>query len=156
MVNCASKELAKDSNCVSTTSNACSPWFVLFVGTLLVIEAVWLFAGQINHDVAWYFDVAERIYDGDRLYHDVILINPPLIVWINWIVVWLDRNFMGVGLNVLFFVFAGLIAISLWLFQLVVSHYPGATTSRTQSLVLVAVLTVAVIPIKDFGQREAV
>ena len=38
-----------------------------------------------NHDVAWFLDVAGRLLDGQRLYVDVIDLNPPLIVYLSTI-----------------------------------------------------------------------
>src|ERR1700729_2521834 len=55
-----------------------SPWllialvFVAAIGLRLVVP--------LNTDVAWLLTVGERVLDGQRLYSDIVEINPPMAV----------------------------------------------------------------------------
>src|SRR3954452_11397596 len=51
----------------------------LLFATLLLAE----FRRPLNSDSAWLLYVARRVVQGDRLYIDLIEINPPLIVWLQ-------------------------------------------------------------------------
>jgi hypothetical protein len=60
---------------------------VLLIPALLLAE----FRRPLNSDSAWLLYVARRVVQGDRLYIDLIEINPPLIVWLQVPVVTLAR-----------------------------------------------------------------
>lgn len=51
----------------------------LLVAALLVAE----FQRPLNSDSAWLLHLAGRVTRGDRLYVDLLEINPPLVVWIQ-------------------------------------------------------------------------
>lgn len=50
---------------------------------IFAFGAVAAFQYPLNHDVAWILAIGDRVLSGQRLYVDVIELNPPLIVWLN-------------------------------------------------------------------------
>ena len=52
----------------------------------IVIQCMWL---PIDSDVSWLITVCERILGGERLYVDIIEVNPPASVWLYLPLVWL-------------------------------------------------------------------
>jgi hypothetical protein len=50
-----------------------------------------LASSWINHDAGWYLHVAGAWLDGATLYRDVIDTNPPLIIFLSAVPVWLGR-----------------------------------------------------------------
>jgi hypothetical protein len=57
-----------------------SPWPWLLIA-LVFVAAIWLrLVLPLNTDVAWLLTVGERVLDGQRLYRDIIEINPPMAV----------------------------------------------------------------------------
>jgi hypothetical protein len=68
-------------------------WLVLAVsGGLVALALVAEFRRPLNPDVAWYLNSAERVLGGERLYTDILEINPPLIVWLSVPIAWLSRT----------------------------------------------------------------
>jgi hypothetical protein len=67
------------------------PWSpLLAIGlcalTAIVIQSVWI---PLDADVSWLITVCERVISGDRLYVDVIEVNPPASVWLYLPPVWI-------------------------------------------------------------------
>src|SRR4026208_2380402 len=60
----------------------------LVLAGLLVAE----FQRPLNSDSAWLLHLAARVAQGDRLYHDLIEINPPLVVWLQLPIVFLSER----------------------------------------------------------------
>jgi hypothetical protein len=59
---------------------------------LLVVLGIVLFTmmrSPLKDDIAWLLYVARRWLAGRELYVDVVEVNPPLIVWISAIPIWL-------------------------------------------------------------------
>lgn len=58
---------------------------------ILIFQAIISFVGlyfvYINNDVAWHLQVADSILSGQRLYHDIIEVNLPLIYYLQIIAV---------------------------------------------------------------------
>lgn len=54
----------------------------LICGILALVE-MWL---PLNHDVAWLLDAGSRWSLGERLYVDLIEVNPPLIFYLYWLI----------------------------------------------------------------------
>lgn len=59
----------------------------IVVGLALTAEL----RGPLNGDAHWILTMAGRLLDGERLYRDILEINPPLIVWLQVPIVWLAR-----------------------------------------------------------------
>ncbi|MGH7630929.1 MAG: hypothetical protein ACREOF_16405 [Gemmatimonadales bacterium] len=65
-------------------------WWVALVGAWLAAAATILLT-PLNHDVGLFLYDARRVLAGDRLYVDLIEINPPLIVWLSMPIVGLEQ-----------------------------------------------------------------
>lgn len=68
-----------------------------------------------NPDSSWLLHAAQRVADGQRLYVDIMETNPPLIVWLNLLPVWVAGLF-GISPFLVFPFLVTLLNIgSLWL-----------------------------------------
>ena len=59
---------------------------------LLVLVAAAISVAPLNTDSGWLLVAARRLLDGDRLYVDIIEVNPPLIVWLLLPSAWVGRH----------------------------------------------------------------
>jgi hypothetical protein len=118
-----------------------------------LLPLAWLaerFARHPNHDVALLLKAGERWLDGQRLYIDLIDVNPPLAIWISALPAALERA-VGlldpIGWSVLLTcaAVAGSAAATLAALR----GRPGGTVAG-----LAALWALAVLPGDDFGQRE--
>ncbi len=107
----------------------------------------------VDHDCAWYLDVAARVLDGQRLYVDVVDLNPPLVVWANCIPVLLARA-TGVSV-VLAFQLCVLVLLGLCAWLTIRALRRSAERAATL-LPMPALLAFAlvVVPGTSFGQRD--
>jgi hypothetical protein len=57
------------------------PWVVVVTAAIMgiAIQALWI---PIDADVSWLITVCERVLSGDRLYVDIMEVNPPASVWL--------------------------------------------------------------------------
>jgi len=118
-----------------------------------LLPLAWLaerLARQPNHDVALLLKAGERWLDGQRLYVDLIDVNPPLAIWLSALPTALER---GLGL-------LDPMAWSAWLTCAAVVAATAATGAVLRdrpggaAAALAALWTLAVLPGDDFGQRE--
>ena len=58
---------------------------------LIALCAAAVFPAYMNHDAAWYVHMATVWLDGGTLYRDVLDTNPPLIVFLTAVPVWIAR-----------------------------------------------------------------
>ncbi|MBV9656258.1 MAG: hypothetical protein JOZ42_17025 [Acetobacteraceae bacterium] len=68
----------------------------------------------LKDDVAWLLYMAGRWLDGQRLYVDLIEVNPPLIIWISAVPEWLTEWSGLSGKQVALPFFAALVLASAW------------------------------------------
>ena len=123
---------------------------ILVVGGSLLVPLAFL----PNWDVAWYFEMSQRLLDGERLYEGTVEVNFPLAVYIYLPAVWLS-NLAGGGPY--FWLAGGLAAISLLILaiserELLDSSDHGS--GRWWMLQAGLALTLVVFPTFKFGQRE--
>src|SRR5690348_14804249 len=123
---------------------------------LAIAVAVVTFAtlrSPLKDDIAWLLYVARRWMAGRELYVDVVEVNPPLIVWISAIPIWLagvlgiDAQFTAIP----FFV-AAVLACAWWTAALL----QGSGRLFEDRLPVFAVIgtVLLVVPAGDLGQRE--
>jgi hypothetical protein len=77
----------------------------------IAIQGLWI---PVDADVSWLITVSERVLAGDRLYVDILEVNPPASVWLYLPLVWLAK-LVGArpeAVVVAAFVAGGLAAIS--------------------------------------------
>jgi hypothetical protein len=108
----------------------------------------------LNGDVSAILYFADRMLSGDRLYVDIVDVNPPLIFWLSAVPAWLARQ-LGLGPAPVFVAMVlALHAVSFGLCRdafrrLAEFRRPFAATF----VPLVLLLALLVLPGRDFGQR---
>ena len=133
-------------------------WFstaVLVTGGLGVaaITAAAVAASWINHDAGWYLHMAGAWLDGAVPYVDVIDTNPPLILFLTAVVVWIARALhLPLPATFKFLVFAAAVVTALASAVLVkrIFRTPVAVMLVVTALVFLLLTMVRA----DFGQRE--
>jgi len=65
------------------------PWTIGLAA--LVAIAIQCLLVPIDADVSWLITVCERVLSGDRLYVDIVEVNPPASVWLYLPLVWLAK-----------------------------------------------------------------
>lgn len=106
----------------------------------------------LNHDVAAVLNFSERWFAGERLYVDLIDVNPPLIFSLNLvpaaIAAWTPLD----GVQALQLCLLALAGLSLWL---CLRLREGRAEGTVEAAVLTGLLPLAMLVIGyDFGQRE--
>ncbi len=111
--------------------------------------------GVVNHDVAWLVFAAGRVLDGARLYRDIIEVNPPLILALNFPAVVVGRLLHVSPILCFYTMTAGLAVLSLFLCDRVLRSVPGASERRERRwLIVPCAMVLLLLPGYDFGQRE--
>ncbi|MBX6365829.1 MAG: hypothetical protein IRZ00_18430 [Gemmatimonadetes bacterium] len=105
-----------------------------------------------NNDVSWFLHVGRRLLAGDRMFVDVVEVNPPLIVWLAAAAAALASVLHVPSTRLFSILVCGLAGVSVWLCYLVARHRWGR--SRALTLAAAASLALLALPGYDFGQRE--
>ena len=128
------------------------PWQALVGALLLAALALGVFAPL--PDVSWLCVAAERVLGGEKLYSQVMEVNPPLSVLLYMPPVLLAQA-LGIAPET---ASAGLcvlaIAVSLWLSGLVLKPVLDGDRTRAWRLAAAAAFVLCVMPAVSFGQRE--
>jgi len=108
-----------------------------------------------NVDVSWLLTVGQRVLDGERLYVDIIEVNPPFSVWLYLPFVLLERL---TGLSAELWVSVGVtaLAIASVCFSARIVARADETLKRRTWIVPIAVFAVLFLFPVDFGQREQI
>ena len=126
---------------------------VLLLLAVLGLVLFTMLRSPLKDDIAWLLYVARRWMAGRELYVDVVEINPPLIVWISAIPIWLARV-LGIDAQftaIPFFV-AAVLACAWWTASLLRG---SGKLFEDRLPVFAAIGTVLlVVPAGDLGQRE--
>ena len=128
--------------------------FLAVLAFLLGISLAAEFTTYARPDTGFLLDVAARVLDGERLYVDVVEINPPLIVGLNMVAV-RSARLLGIS-DILAYrlgftaVLLGALLLAGWRLRRLL---PDEIVLRR---VLVLLLTFALFPLagQDFGERE--
>ena len=121
----------------------------LFVAGISIAGACWYQATTyINPDIGWLLHLARSSAKGAVLYKDLIEINPPLVVWLMYLVVYLS-GLSGAPLTVVFSLAIGILALG----AMLCSVWLLAPEERWPALPLLAIVCF-VVPGGEFGQRE--
>lgn len=115
---------------------------ILVLGPILILAVTYFFVelrAPLNHDVAWLLDAGSRWMRGQRLYVDIIELNPPLIfyVYAGLTLGTFDPALLVAG------VVAAMVASSLWAARLNGARWGVATF-----------VVCAASGVIDFGQRD--
>jgi hypothetical protein len=129
-----------------------APWLVL--AALFAVAVVLRHVLPANADVSWLLTVAERVWDGQRLYVDIIETNPPMAVWTYIPGIAIARA-LGLPAEMVTdaLVFAAIFA-SLALAARILKDSAVLGASAGWPLAWLAFAILAVLPTKIFGQRE--
>lgn len=130
---------------------------VISIGAVLAVPCAWALLyllPPLNGDAASILYFADRMLAGDRLYVDLIDVNPPLIFWLNVIPAWIARQ-AGTDPAVTFIALVlGLHAASLLLCRHSFRQLGEVRAPFARTLVpLAALAALLVLPGADFGQR---
>lgn len=126
------------------------PAAALFAAALAIaIQSLWL---PVDADVSWLITVSERLLSGDRLYVDILEVNPPASVWLYLPLVWLAQiaGLRPEAVVVAAFVAAGL--VSIWASVRLASALDDAPPPLWMAATLG--LVALVLPMALFAQRE--
>jgi hypothetical protein len=132
-----------------------SNWFVALSLLLVAVGTLPQLLAPPGVDVSWYLYASGRILEGDRLYEDLIELNPPLIVWLNVPVAWVAHQ-TGWPAALLYRCFIVLLAVGSFLLTRMAFRRlrePSTPPGRRLFLLLVA-FTLLALAAGDFGQRE--
>ncbi len=124
-------------------------------GVVLLLALLAEFNSLIRPDSGFLLDAAGRVLDGAVIYRDVVEINPPLIIWLNMLVVKVSRLsglsdivVYRIGFTLMLF---GCVAVA----TLMVRRFLWPQESRLQRLLLLAlVFALFALPGRDYGERE--
>lgn len=118
---------------------------------LAALTLVGEYRRPLNPDAAWLLYAAGRVLRGERLYTDILEINPPLIIWLNLPVAWVSQMTGWADAAAFRAAVLGLVALSCGI-CLALARAGGRSCGRW---VLAAVLF-ALLPLVGgmFGQRE--
>lgn len=128
------------------------PWLLIgavFAAAMLLRQVV-----PLNLDVSWLLVVGERVLDGQRLYVDIVEINPPMAVFAYLPGIALAR---AIGLDpaiVTDGLILALAAASLLATWRILLRSAKLEHVRSVSLAVWAVAVVTILPMYVFGQRE--
>jgi hypothetical protein len=123
---------------------------------LLAVLAIVLFTmlrSPLKDDIAWLLYVARRWIAGRELYVDVVEVNPPLIVWISAIPIWIagalgiDAQFTAIPLFVI-----AVLACAWWTASLL--RGSGRLFDDRLPVFATVGTVLLVVPAGDLGQRE--
>lgn len=125
---------------------------------LWILPALWAIGylwPPLNHDVAAMLQFAQRIADGERLYVDLIDINPPMMFWLDLIPVGLARlTGLPVPSAFIVTVLAATAASGALAWRLFRALPEAADPLGAVLLPGLALLAMLVLPTHNFGQRE--
>ena len=122
---------------------------VVFVAAMLLRQVV-----PPNTDVSWLLTVGERVLDGQRLYRDIVEINPPMAVLAYLPGIALARV---LGLDPEYVIDAQILllaAVSLLATARILRLSPATQHPAAGLLAIWAAAVVTILPMQVFGQRE--
>lgn len=134
----------------ATAENRIVPIATAAVATVIFLIVLNRF--PLDQDAGWFMSVARRLLGGERLYRDIIEVNPPLVVYLVMpAVVLADLTGMSDAVSLKLLVLAVASCSILWFMRLV---GPGRARSATVGWVVLLGFATLIVPAADFGQRE--
>jgi len=131
-----------------------APMPLLLIGVVFVIAIGLRQVVPLNTDVSWLLVIGERMLDGQRLYRDIIEINPPMAPFAYLPGVALAR-ILGVDpRHVIDAQLLLLAAASLFAVSRILLLSPATAASRSGAFTVWAAAVVTILPMHVFAQRE--
>jgi hypothetical protein len=133
----------------SPVSTAATVAAIVAAALAIAIQALWI---PIDADVSWLITVCERVLSGDRLYIDILEVNPPASVWLYLPMVWLAQL---IGARPEAVVAAGFLAGGLVSVVATLRLASRVDRSKARPFLACALPFIAlVLPMALFAQRE--
>ena len=130
----------------------------LLPGVFLVLPLLWIFAyflPPLNQDVGVILSITERWMGGERLYRDVIDVNPPLIFMLTWIPLALAKSLPLDAISALVACVVLLAGWAIWSsYRLMVTLAVAEEMTLQRLLLPLLLLILIVFPSEMFAQRE--
>jgi hypothetical protein len=126
---------------------------VLLLIAVLAIVLFIMLRSPLKDDIAWLLYVARRWMAGRELYVDVVEVNPPLIVWISAIPIWLagvlgvDAQFTAIP------IFVAAVLGCAWWTAVLLRGSGRLFEDRLPAFAAIGTVLL-VVPAGDLGQRE--
>ncbi len=108
----------------------------------------------VNHDTAFLFLAGERYLDGERLFLDQSMVNPPLATWMHAIPAFLSRVLNSVGVNIVIPFVLLAIGASLLLAGRVLALFSDIKLQHRAIILVACFLAITLAPLHDFAQRD--
>lgn len=126
------------------------PAFAVIAVALIavLIQALWV---PLDADVSWLITVCERVLAGDRLYVDIVEVNPPASVWLYLPSVWAAQQ-LGVRPEAM--VAASFVAAALACTAFTARLLRRLQDLRPELLIPAVAFVLLVLPMALFAQRE--
>jgi len=131
-----------------------APMPLLLIGVVFAIAILLRQVVPLNTDVSWLFVIGERMLDGQRLYRDIIEINPPMAPFAYLPGVALARVLGVDPRHVIDAQLLLLAAASLFAVSRILRLSPSLPPLNWGPLAIWAAAVVTVLPMHVFAQRE--
>jgi hypothetical protein len=131
-----------------------APMPLLLIGVVFAIAVGLRQVVPLNTDVSWLFVIGERMLDGQRLYRDIIEINPPMAPFAYLPGVALARVLGVDPRHVIDAQLLLLAAASLFAVSRILLLSPATAPSRSGAFAVWAAAVVTILPMHVFAQRE--
>jgi hypothetical protein len=131
---------------------AVAPW--LLIGAVFMIAILLRQVVPLNTDVSWLLVVGERMLDGQKLYRDIIEINPPMAAFAYLPGVALGRVLHVDARHVIDAQLLLLAAASLYATSRIIRLSPRSAALNWGPFAIWAAALVTILPMHVFGQRE--
>ncbi|WP_315723225.1 MULTISPECIES: hypothetical protein [unclassified Bradyrhizobium] len=131
---------------------AMTPW--LMIGAVFIIAILLRQVVPLNTDVSWLLVVGERMLDGQKLYRDIIEINPPMAAFAYLPGVALGRLLHVDPRHVIDAQLLLLAAGSLYVTSRIIRLSQSSAALSWGPFAIWAAAVVTILPMHVFGQRE--
>jgi len=130
------------------------PYEIIFYTFSILIVILYFYIYPLGIDVRWLLFTAEGMLQGKTLYIDIMEVNPPLIVLLNTIPVYIS-NLQIFSEKVSFILFIILlINISIFLSYTVLKSIKDISLLSYRTTMISLIFALLIAPSGDFGERE--
>jgi hypothetical protein len=131
-----------------------APMPLLLIGVVFAIAILLRQVVPLNTDVSWLLVIGERMLDGQRLYRDIIEINPPMAPFAYLPGVALARVLGVDPRHVIDAQLLLLAAASLFIVSRILRLSPATAPLKSGAFAVWAAAIVTILPMNVFAQRE--
>jgi len=131
-----------------------APMPLILIGVVFAVAIVLRQVVPLNTDVSWLFVIGERMLDGQRLYRDIIEINPPMAPFAYLPGVALARVLGVDPRHVIDAQLLLLAAASMFMVWRILLLSPAMAPFRSDAFAVWAAAIFTILPMNVFAQRE--